>query len=111
MADDKLTNTQLTKEVQDFLKDSDAWDKLELAIVGNISIVKMPTKKNQAPTIALALNPNNKKRETYFRKPSEYVKYLADMTESAESCLNVLKVIAKLNGTSNHKVEREGLKV
>ena len=109
MVDDNTK--ELIKNIKELRANGKDWERFPIAIAGNVSVVKMPTKKGYAPRLGLALNPNEKKKDTYFFTQKEYSTTLSDMTDSAENCLILLNIISKLNGTTNGKVEREGYKM
>jgi hypothetical protein len=105
----KITTADLNKLLTDFLNDGADWEEMPVSLKGNVKIKILPKTKTAPARLGLTFNPNAVKKDTYFFDTAKYINFLNCMTESAEGCLKILKIIEKLNGKVAKTTVREGI--
>lgn len=105
------TDVELNKVMVKFLKESDDWDRMPVALKGNVNIVRMPAKKNKEATLGIEVNPNSGKNGMFFFEIGKFKNAIECFIESAKGISRLIKLAEKINGKKALVLPSEGLVV
>ena len=96
----------LEKQVQEFLKDGNDWDKMPTKQLAGVNIVKMPATKSRPALLALEINPvkdgKPMKRKGLFVTSSEMLVSYSEIL-TTDSLFTLMKTVEAINAVQMPK--------